>query len=177
MQGRNKTFLGMLLIGVGCLFLLDNMNILPAGYNIFNIGFFISRLWPVLFLIVPGIAFHYAFLTGRNRDAGLLVPGGILVVVGVTCQLSQMFYAWHLLWPGFILAVAVGLFELYFFGNREEGLLIPVSILGGISVIFFSISLSRWIGFSLTRYSIPAILILAGLILISRNRPYGGKFK
>lgn len=177
MNGRNKVFLGILLIVVGVFVLLNNMNVLPDFFSIFNIGFIISKLWPILFLILPGIAFHISFFNGRDQNAGLLVPGGILIVTGIVLFLSQTFSAWHILWPGFILAVAVGLFELYLFGNKEEGLLIPVTILGSISLIFFSINLGIWLGFNITKYFIPAILIIIGIIMIFRNRPDKNEYK
>jgi hypothetical protein len=177
MYRRNNTFLGAVFVGLGILFLLSNMNILHLNYDIFNIGFLISRLWPLLFLIIPGLAFHYGFLTGKSRDAGLLVPGGILLVTGITCQLSYTFNVWHIMWPGFILAVSVGLFELYMFGSREKGLLIPVSILGGLSLIFFSMTLSWWFDYSFKRYMVPVLLIIIGLVLLFKNRPFRGSFK
>jgi hypothetical protein len=40
------------------------------------------------------------------------------------------------LWPIFPLGVAIGLFQLYLFGAREKGLLIPIGILGAISIFF-----------------------------------------
>jgi hypothetical protein len=117
--------------------------------------------------MIPGVLFHYAYFFGTNKDAGLLVPGGILFVIGLTCQLSLSFSIWHLMWPGYILSVAVGLFELYLFGKKEKGLLIPVAILGGLSVIFFTSFSFRWLlGFDMNRLIVPVILILLGLIII-----------
>lgn len=158
---------GLVLILIGILYLLDNLGIFEIYFDIFDIGFLFSRFWP-LFIIVLGLIFHYAFFTAKSSDAGLLVPGGILLTIGATCQLSMLFGLWSYLWPGFILAVAVGLFELYIFGSKEKGLLIPVFILGGLSLIFFAISLGR-ISF-LRMYLIPAILILGGLLIVARNR-------
>jgi len=159
--------IGLVLILIGVIYLLKNFSIFEIYFDIFDIGFLFSRFWP-LFILIPGLIFHYSFFTGKMTDAGLLVPGGILLVTGITCQLSMLFGLWGYLWPGFILAVAVGLFELYIFGTREKGLLIPVFILGGLAVIFFAISLGRiWI---LRTYLIPAILILGGLLIVFKNR-------
>jgi len=158
---------GLVLILIGIAFLLRNFGIFEIYFDIFDIGFLFSRFWP-MFLIIPGLIFHYSYFTAKTQDAGLLVPGGILLVMGLTCQISMLFGIWSYMWPGFILAVAVGLFELYLFGSREKGLLIPVFILGGLSLIFFAMSLGR-ISF-LRLYLIPAILIFGGLLILFRNR-------
>lgn len=165
---RNGTMIvGLVLILIGIAFLLRNFGIFEIYFDIFDIGFLFSRFWP-MFLIIPGLIFHYSYFTAKTQDAGLLVPGGILLVMGLTCQISMLFGIWSYMWPGFILAVAVGLFELYLFGSREKGLLIPVFILGGLSLIFFAMSLGR-ISF-LRLYLIPAILIFGGLLILFRNR-------
>ncbi|OPX42091.1 hypothetical protein CLHUN_39960 [Ruminiclostridium hungatei] len=165
---RNGTMIvGLVLILIGVAYLLNNFGIFEIYFDIFDIGFLFSTFWP-MFLIIPGLIFHYSFFTAKTSDAGLLVPGGILLVMGLTCQISMLFNVWAYMWPGFILAVAVGLFELYLFGSKEKGLLIPVFILGGLSLIFFAISLGRIT--ILRLYLIPAILIFGGLLIVFRNR-------
>lgn len=168
---RNKRsgtmIVGLVLILIGIAYLLKSFGIFEFYFDIFDIGFLFSTFWP-MFLIVPGLIFHYSFFTAKTHDPGLLVPGGILLVAGLTCQLSMMFGIWSFMWPGFILAVAVGLFELYLFGTKEKGLLIPVFILGGLSLIFFSIALGR--SAFIRVYLIPAILIFGGLLIVLRNR-------
>ncbi|HEX2927201.1 MAG TPA: DUF5668 domain-containing protein [Ruminiclostridium sp.] len=169
MYNRHKgtMFIGLVLILLGILYLLSTLGIFQIYFNIFDVGFLFSHFWP-LFLIIPGIIFHYSYFTAKTPDAGLLVPGGILLVTGLTCQISMLFDLWAYMWPGFMLAVAVGLFELYLFGTREKGLLIPVFILGGLSLIFFTFSLGRlWL---LRTYLLPAILILGGILIVARNR-------
>lgn len=165
---RNGTMIiGLLLILVGVLAVFDNFGIFEIYFDIFDIGFLFSHFWPMIIIIV-GLVFHYTFFTGKTSDAGLLVPGGILLTIGITCQISMLFDLWGFMWPGFILAVAVGLFELYLFGAREKGLLIPVFILGGLSLIFFTMSLGRiWV---LRTYLIPAILIVGGILIVTKNR-------
>ncbi|AEY68060.1 DUF5668 domain-containing protein [Clostridium sp. BNL1100] len=164
---RGTMIIGLVLIILGVLFLLSNFGIFEIYFDIFDIGFLFAHFWP-MFLIIPGVIFHYAYFTAKTPDAGLLVPGGILLVTGLTCQISMLFDLWSFMWPGFILAVAVGLFELYLFGTREKGLLIPVFILGGLSLIFFTFSLgSSWV---LRTYLVPIILILGGILIVTRNR-------
>ncbi|MOA37062.1 hypothetical protein D3C78_1586290 [compost metagenome] len=75
----------------------------------------------------------------RQKATGLLIPGGILFTVGLVCQLSVIFDSWQYLWPGFIAAPAIGLLEFYWFGGRNRWLLIPINILGGLSILFFAV--------------------------------------
>ncbi len=159
---------GGILICFGILFLLQNFGL----FNFWSIfGFMISRLWASLFIILPGLLFHFKFFSGNRRDPGLLVPGGILLVIGATLQFNMLFGGWGVTWPFFIFSVAFGLFELYWFGNRERGLLIPVGILGGLSAIFFlSFSLSEIMSFDTGPYAIPVVLIVIGFIVLA-----GGK--
>lgn len=164
---RNGTMIiGIVLIVLGILYFLDNAGIFRIYFDIYDIGFIFSHFWPMI-LIIIGLTFQYSFFTAKTPDAGVLVPGGILLISGITCQLSTLFHLWGYLWPGFILAVAVGLFELYIFGNKEKGLLVPVFILGGLSLIFFMIQLGR-ISF-LQTYLIPLILILGGVLIVVKN--------
>lgn len=171
MSRRNNIVIGIIFIALGAMFLLNSLNIFNFYFSIFNFAFLIRKFWPALFLILPGIAFHSAFFSGKNRDAGILVPAGILLTIGITAQISMMFGLWHVMWPGFILAVAVGLFELYLFGNRDKGLLIPVAILGTVSLIFFDVfSLRMMLGFRSGKIIISLVLILIGLSIILKNR-------
>ena len=75
---------------------------------------------------------------------------------------------WGFMWPGFILAPAVGLFELYLFGKQSKGLLIPVGILTGLSLIFFSMTFNT-LG-TMARYIIPAMLIFIGVVVLTKDK-------
>lgn len=216
MNRKSNVFVGLILVILGVLFFSKNI----LNFD-FDIGHLIAIFWPSLFLILPGLIFHSGFFTSSNRDAGLLVPGGILLfsgitsqvsmmfdlwgylwpgfiisvaiglfelylfgnrdagllvpvgilsVTGLTCQISALFNAWDIMWPGFILSVAVGLFALYLFGNREKGLLIPVTILGGLSLIFFStFSLRCLFSFQSRQLFISLVLIIVGIFVIFKN--------
>lgn len=178
MNRRNNTIFGGIFVVLGVLFLLNNTGVVNFGYNIFDIGFLISRFWPALFLITPGVLMHLGYFSGNGKDAGVLVPGGIFLTVGATCQISMLFNLWHIMWPGFILAVAVGLFELYLFGYREKPLLIPVGILGGLSLIFFINNTLRWMFFFRARgIAIPVVLICCGAAIMLKGRVNTGGFR
>jgi len=137
---------GLFLLFIGVLLILANFGVIEIVWD---------NLWP-LFLLIPGILFELSYFIYR-KDAGLLVPGGILITYGLLFSVNVI-YGWHLmenLWPIFPLGVAIGLFQLFLFGGREKGLLIPVGILGAIS-LFFLINNLLFVDFRL----------LAGILLV-----------
>jgi uncharacterized membrane protein len=156
---RNPTA-GIVLIIIGVLLLIKNMGIFD---------FRMSDFWPVIFIIL-GVAFHISYFLGKRTDPGLLIPGGLFLGLGITFQISVLFNIWRIMWPFILMSVAVGLFELYWFGKREKGLLIPVGILGGLSVIFLTqISLRHVLNNIVGRLFLPVILIILGLIVIFKG--------
>jgi len=137
---------GFLLLFIGVVLILANFGVIEIVWD---------NLWP-LFLLIPGILFELSYFIYR-KDAGLLVPGGILITYGLLFLVNAI-YGWRLmeyLWPIFPLGVAIGLFQLFLFGGREKGLLIPVGILGAIS-LFFLINNLLFVDFRL----------LAGILLV-----------
>ena len=171
MSRKNKT-LGVILVILGVLFLLKSLNIFNPWEHI-SIWTVISKLWPSLFLILPGLMFHSSYFSGNRGNPGVLVPGGIFLVLGITFQLNVFFGLWGFTWPLYIFAVAFGLFELYIFGSREKGLLIPIGILTGLSLLFFiSSSLNKILSFNTRSYALPMVLIFVGFALV-----LGGKGK
>ncbi|HYE84440.1 MAG TPA: DUF5668 domain-containing protein [Clostridia bacterium] len=158
MNRNSNIVIGAVLITMGTLFLLSNLGYLSFSWN---------YVWP-LALLVPGIYMHFAFFTGIDRNPGILVPGGILTTYGALFY-ANVFFGWHMmadLWPMFLIGIAVGLFELYLFGSRDKGLLVPVFILGGIGL---SALLRTFIFFDLKNYIVPVILIVIGIMIISKR--------
>lgn len=167
-ENRNQTGKlgwGMILIIFGALMILGNLGIVPS------FGKLIGTFWPMI-IIFGALMFHVGYYSNKN-NVGLLVPGGILLTVGIVCQTSVLWNIWGFMWPGFILAPAVGLFELYIFGDRQKGLLIPVGILTGISLIFFSASFNT-LG-KMARFIIPAVLIFIGIVILARDKRQQGQ--
>lgn len=165
MNRNSNIIIGVVLIAMGTLFLMSNL-----GY----LNFTWSYIWP-LALLVPGIYMHFAFFTGLDRNPGILVPGGILTTYGALFY-ANVFFGWHImadLWPMFLIGIAVGLFELYLFGNHDKGLLVPVAILGGIGL---SALLRNFISFDFKDYLVPIILIVIGIVIITKrdNRSNNG---
>ena len=67
--------------------------------------------------------------------------------------------------------MAIGLFQLYLFGGRKKGLLIPVFILTGLALLSFTAMLYSSL-FSMVDWGIavPAFIIIIGAAIIFSNR-------
>ena len=159
---------GLLLLCIGVLLILANFGVIEIVWN---------NLWP-LFLLIPGILLELSYFIYRKDDgnrggigdfpgSSLLVLGGILITYSLLF-LVNVSYGWHLmenLWPIFLLGVAIGLLQAYLFGGREKYLLIPVGILGAIS-LFFLINNLVFIDFRLLA---GILLVLIGIWIIFKK--------
>jgi hypothetical protein len=155
---RRAVWTGGLLIVIGALLLAANLNLLEIEWK---------NLWPLFFFV--GAAVNLSIFLTDRRNFGVLMPATILTIYGALFQYCAL-TSWHdmsELWPTFILGPGVGLLMMYLFGKRDRGLLIPASILIGISAIFFLAFGPR----PLRRYGEywPVLLILAGLLLLLRR--------
>ncbi|WP_273131270.1 LiaI-LiaF-like domain-containing protein [Metabacillus sp. HB246100] len=153
---NGKAGYGIFLIAIGLLFSLQTVGIIDE---------FWSFSWPLILLFVS-IGFHVGFfLSGANKQkAGLLVPGGILFVLSLLFTFEEM-TGWNYsgyTWPIYLVAVAVGLFELWLFGGREFGLLIPIFILSGLAFVFM---IQNMFSFNILSFW-PLLLIIVGLFLV-----------
>lgn len=163
MKGE-KYFLGIVLVIVGVL------GVLKRGFNIDIIS--ILNFWPLLVLMI-GISCEYSYFS-RRKSPELLVPGGILTTIGLLF-IFELMTNWRFsgyTWGIYTLAVAIGLFQLYIFGGKEKGLLIPVVILTLVSLRSLGgmvwTTLFGWIGTSII---FPlSILILGVYIIIKKKR-------
>ena len=128
------------------------------------------EFWP-LFILIPGIVFEVSYFNSRGKASpGLLVPGGILIVIGILFfieTLTKWEYTAYT-WPVYMLAVAVGLFQLYVFGKKDKGLLIPISILAGLFVIFTVGNLTAIKEYFM--YIGPSVIIIIGIVIIFAGR-------
>ncbi len=151
-SGLSQIFLGLIVIALGLVIIF-----VPAV---------LSNFW-LLFIWLPGVIMEYnAF---RNRNNGLLVPGGILLVVALALTLGVIFPGFYSQggWGLFVLAPAFGLLQLYLAdGRRNFGLLVPIAILTAVGVIaLIPSSLSQW-----TMIVVGAVLIVSGLLVLFRRR-------
>ncbi|MEA2022395.1 MAG: DUF5668 domain-containing protein [Candidatus Caldatribacteriota bacterium] len=153
---------GLFLLFIGVLLILANFGVIEIAWD---------NLWPV-FLLIPGIFFELSYFISR-KDAGLLVPGGIFITYGLLFSVNVI-YGWHLmenLWPIFPLGVAIGLFQLYLFGGREKGLLIPVGILGVVS-LFFLVNNLLFVDFRLIAGIL--LVVIGTWIIFKKAKPNDG---
>jgi len=154
---------GLLLLFIGAMLILSNFGVIEIVWE---------NLWP-LFLLIPGILFELSYFIYR-KDAGLLVPGGILITYGLLF-LVNVSYGWYLmedLWPIFPLGVAIGLLQLYIFGQREKRLLIPIGILGAVSIFFLINNLIKnlfFIEFGLFGLLAGIVLVVIGIWIIFKK--------
>jgi hypothetical protein len=157
-MGNNRVGLGVLIVAIGVILLLGKLGFF---------GFMIGMLWPLM-LLIPGLVFHWMYFS-RMAPAGVLVPGGILTTYAIVFLLCSVF-SWGLmkfLWPAFPFGVAVGLYEFYMFSHEKpRGVLIASMILGGVSLIFFSMTILFTIGI----YVIAALFIIIGLYLLLNRK-------
>ncbi|GMK40480.1 hypothetical protein PCCS19_35360 [Paenibacillus sp. CCS19] len=158
---------GVIAVAAGIIWLLIQAQS-TDGRSYANGGSIITYFWPTLFILPLGIFFHVAYLYKRSKPAaGLLIPGGVLLVTGLTCQAGMLFDAWATVWPGFLLAVAFGLFEFYLFGYRGFWLLLPVFVLGGAAVIFFALlSITAIAPFNGLQGLTASLIVLGGLMVL-----------
>jgi len=167
MKASFRTLAGPVLILLGAYLFLNR------GES-FGPGTVFEHFWPSMFVLPLGLFFHWLYFgfTGR-KGVGLLVPGGILFTVGIVCQIAMLFDNWHYMWPGFIAAPAIGLFELYWFGSRNKWLLIPINILAVLSLLFFAVfSLGALMGKLAAGQPLLAIVLVAAgaMLMLMRRR-------
>ncbi|MFM2087458.1 MAG: hypothetical protein RLZZ237_2327 [Pseudomonadota bacterium] len=96
LDSPTQIVLGVLVIGLGLLFLLDNLGFINVRYTF--------RFWPTI-LIIFGLL---KISQGRTRSG--YVVGGVMVLLGVMWTLKAMgfFYVnWNMLWPLVIIGVGV----------------------------------------------------------------------
>jgi hypothetical protein len=163
-------FFGLKRRGLGALF-IPGIPVLTTGgilliASIFNYWEVWSLAWP---LEVIGLALGFAFAAIFMRVAGLAIPAIIIGLNGLVlafCNLTGLWAAWALLWPIEPLAVGLGLLVVGY-AHRSVGARTAGLILTGIAGAgFFIASFISAYNNTILRYTIPALLILSGLILI-----------
>ncbi|PYI54618.1 LiaF transmembrane domain-containing protein [Paenibacillus flagellatus] len=157
-MSNNRYSVGLIIVAVGIVLLLGKLGVF---------GFFWGTFWPV-FLLAPGLLFH-ALYFNRTLPSGVLIPGGILVTISILFFLCTLF-GWGLmayLWPGFIFAVAVGLYEFYLFDKHSpRGTLVAALVLAIVSGVLFGMTILFTVGI----YFIALVLIAVGAYLIFFNK-------
>lgn len=162
--GRNIA--AITLIGVGLLFLLAQT---------FNFSF-IGLLWP-FFVIVPGLVFLYAAVTGDKSKAGMAVPGAMVTGTGVILfyqNLTGHWASWAYIWA--LYPVFLG-FALTFIGRRTQN---ASTYATGNNFVKFGLMafVGFWVFFELLIFGgrgsmastlVPLVLIAAGVYMLFRR--------
>jgi hypothetical protein len=99
-RASSQVVLGLLVVGMGVLFLLDNLAILNVRHAI---GF-----WPLVFLVAGCAALFGNGPRSGNYLGGVLVAIGILMIVG---RMGFFTISWGTLWP--LVMIALGGLVLY----------------------------------------------------------------
>ena len=169
---RGSIVPAVLLIAVGVIFLLVNLNVIPRVS--------IIDLWPALPALI-GLGMLLQFFLGRLRDPGLVTGGTIFLLIGLFFFLFTLevnvpglgVVRWGMmaeLWPAFPLIVAIALLLQWIAGGlRDTGLLVPVTILGIVGLAGFAFTLDRFPAFSAIVEYWPVLLIVLGLVVLARS--------
>lgn len=157
---KSNVTLGIILIFVGIVSILHKLNYWGPFHFKITFG---------LILLFIGLIFEIRYFTGR-ADVGNLVPGGICFTLGIF-YIIKPYINFYFSWQIFALAVAVGLYELYYFGNKDRGTLIAASGLTAISICSivlntFNTVMPTWLNSGLI---LSIILVLAGIYIIYKS--------
>jgi hypothetical protein len=121
-----------------------------------------------MIILMLGVMFELVYFV-TLKAPGFLVPGGILTTYGILFffEAATDFHFAEYTWPVYIMGVAIGLFQLYLFSGRPKGLLIAVAIISGAALISLFVMLFKaFLGSMDFGIVIPAVLIVAGLLLL-----------
>ena len=166
-QTRTSLLIGILLIGLGVLFLLGQL----FGFDLW--GF----LWPLI-VLVPGVLFFVGMVLGGKSAGPLAIPGSIVTTVGLLLLYQSLSghweswaYAWALVFPT---SVGVGLFINGAWSDiprlRQTGMkwITTGLVIFVLTGIFFELLLNVSGGF-ISDILWPALLILLGVFLLLRR--------
>ncbi|MCF6092653.1 hypothetical protein L1765_01430 [Microaerobacter geothermalis] len=153
---NNNAVLGTVLIAVGLIFLAREFDI-P----------YIDQLFTWQWMMV-GIGLVLILFSGRGKDGGLILPGVILIGLGIHFWGTSFFSWWPTHWAIFTFIVSIGFF-MYSARTKSAGASIPGIILLLISIIAFFFS-GLWFfiakTFNLLENWWPVLLILVGVYLL-----------
>jgi hypothetical protein len=99
-RASSQVVLGLLVVGMGVLFLLDNLDILNFRHAI---GF-----WPLVFIVAGCAALFGNGPRSGNYMGGVLIAIGLLMILG---RMGYFYISWGTLWP--LVMIALGGLVLY----------------------------------------------------------------
>ncbi|MGB4588542.1 MAG: hypothetical protein WBI17_04820 [Clostridiaceae bacterium] len=163
MRNRTSYYIGLILIIIG----------VAALYNSFFLNdlFSMRNLWP-LFILIPGLFMEIDYFSNfRQRDASVLIPGGILTLTGTYFLIKQFLPIMDEL-TGAIFMVIIGLSLLQFYAAKpkDRGILviaIALILIGGfIGYARYVGELPYWMNFETVR---ALAILLVGVYLVFRT--------
>jgi hypothetical protein len=160
---RSSTYVAILLIGMGVLFLA--FNLLP--------GFAIGRAWPVVFYILAA-GFYLPPILWRDQLhslSGLFIPASIMLALGLIFTynvLTHDWASWGYAWTLIVAGVGGGMALAGWSGGWGS---LPTWVgswilLGSLAIFALFASI---FGLPLLKLAGPALLIIAGAFLIMRG--------
>lgn len=163
MKNRSTYYIGIILVIVGS----------AAFYNsVFLNGYFgIQNMWP-MFILLPGLFLEMDYFSRKsNSDAGILIPAGILIGMGIWMLFREFLPLMDgLTVPVFIAVVGASLLQYFIAKPRDRGILVVSLALILIGVL---LGISRYTGeipIWLTTSSITSLaVIMLGLYLLARR--------
>ncbi len=112
-MARGRLLAGLIIIGLGGLFLLQNL-----GYREFSVGLMIRDYWPAI-LIVIGLNVLFTRKSGAWFGALVLIGIGVaLLGLNLEWWVFQRELVWKLLWP--VVLIVVGIRVLWQPRRRRE---------------------------------------------------------
>ncbi|RMF67076.1 MAG: hypothetical protein D6743_05465 [Calditrichaeota bacterium] len=168
MSQREKSVVpGILLIGIGVLFLLNQLDVIYLRWR---------HIYPLLFLGLGGWFFMKVF---ARKERGAAFVGTMFLVLGLFFALrnyrvlgfDDYFYDFESFWPIFLIACGLGFVVLFLFRPEDWGVLIPGGILLLFGVAFF-LEMSGFVYWRRIMDFWPVILIAvgAGIVLSGLRR-------
>ena len=160
---RGSLYVAVLLIGLGVLFLA--LNLIP--------GFQMGAAWPVVFYILAA-GFYLPPILWRDRAgglSGLFIPASIMLALGLIFTydvLTRDWASWGYAWTLIVAGVGGGMALAGWTGRWGR---VPTWV--GVWMLLGSLAIFALFGsiFGLPLLKIvgPALLIVAGLLLITRG--------
>lgn len=162
-------FFGLTNRGLGALF-IPGIPVLVTGGILMVAS--ISQHWNIWALAWPmevlAVAFGFGLAAVFMRVPALVIPSLIVGVNGIVlafCNLTGLWQAWALLWPVEPLAVGLGLLILGL-ARRSGSISFAGVILCALAGVgFFMMSFMSMFNLSILRFTVPAMLMLTGVII------------
>ena len=153
---RNPIIIGIVLIGLGLLFIIGRF------VDFGGIG----RLWP-LFMFIPVAALSATLIKDPKNHAGALIPITILTFLGVYF-LWLNYTDWSRVaqtWPNFIIAPGLGVLASWLITRERSQLASAVVILILGTAMYARIIMSN-LGMRVDRFVLLGILLILGGITV-----------